>query len=448
MKQAVCWMTWVGVVCVAVAQGRADYAGEVTADGPVAYYRFTERAGSTIIRDSSGNGHRSLVVSNVVFRAAGRVGWAAQFSNAYVRVDPLLDPSAGDFSVETLVWFDVAGRRHTIVDQRNGNGTGEALLIRTADNKLNSDVGESMVFSGYPTDEHKWYHVVLTVEEGGSNDTVRLYVDGEERERRTVTVGTADGDWVLGAGKSFFTGLVGRLDEVVVYDKALDPARVLAHWQASTPMHYVATNGGSVYPYANWDDAASNIQDAVDAALAGDTVRVGDGTYYLTSPITVSKAITVESVNGANVTTVDGQNAHRCFELDDHACTIRGFTITNGLASGGYHPGNCGGGVYCSDTTPVIADCVLSGNSASAFGGGSWYGTLNNCTLSGNEAYRGGGSCVGTLNNCTLSGNSSSFRGGGSDGSTLNNCTLSNNSSTNGGGSYNGTQNRCTIYYN
>jgi len=54
----------------------------------------------------------------------------------------------------------------------------------------------------------------------------------------------------------------------------------------------------------------------------------------------------------------------------------------------------------------------------------SSYGTLNNCTLSGNAAYYGGGGYYSTLNNCALCGNSASD-GGGSYGGTLNNCALS-----------------------
>jgi len=305
---------------------------------------------------------------------------------------------------------------------------------------------------------------VLTSEENAGTNTLRLYVNGQPIETSTVTNQTATGDWVLGAGKSHFNGLIGRLDEVAVYTNLLDLADVTAHWDALTPIHYVATDGGNAHPYANWADAATNIQDAVDAAIAGDTVLVSNGTYASGAQILANKAITIESVNGGNVTIVDGQHAHRCFHLGNHTCTISGFTIRNGSAGSG-------GGVYCSGVSPSINYCTLSGNSAGTDGGGSYRGTLNHCTLMDNSAGRdgggnydgmlkyctltdnlagndGGGVCEAWLNNCMLSGNSAKW-GGGSYGSWLNNCILSGNSAGDyGGGSAAGSLHNCTIFDN
>jgi len=46
------------------------------------------------------------------------------------------------------------------------------------------------------------------------------------------------------------------------------------------------------------------VQDAIDDALPGETVKLGDGTYELDTKITIAKAIALESVNGATSTTV------------------------------------------------------------------------------------------------------------------------------------------------
>src|SRR6266699_1832557 len=69
-------------------------------------------------------------------------------------------------------------------------------------------------------------------------------------------------------------------------------------WQSSLAgVHYVDANStNATAPYTNWTTAATTIQDAVDAAAAGDEVVVTNGTYR--GGVGVGKQLTVRSVNG------------------------------------------------------------------------------------------------------------------------------------------------------
>jgi hypothetical protein len=244
-------------------------------------------------------------------------------------------------------------------------------------------------------------------------------------------------------------------------------------------------------PYTNWATAAIVIQDAIDLAAAGDEIVVTNGTYAtggravygtMTNRVAVDKPLTVRSVNGPEVTIIQGVKAAgagsgtgptaiRCVYLTN-AASLSGFTLTNGAthAVGDLSRELCGGGVWCASATAVVSNCVLRGNSASrggaacfgtlnnctlatnsasSYGGGAYSNTLSNCTLTNNSAQYGGGSCLGTLDGCTLAKNSASFNGGGAYSNTLNNCTLAGNSAvTDGGGVYGGRLTNCILAAN
>ena len=195
----------------------------------------------------------------------------------------------------------------------------------------------------------------------------------------------------------------------------------------------------------SWATAKKSIQAGVDISDA--IVWVTNGTYALTSDIDIDRAMTVQSVNGRDVTMVDGQGSVRCFNLRDIACTISGFTITNG------HSSHNGGGVRASGYNPIITNCILTGNSADNDGGGSDLGTLNNCVLRGNTAHDGGGAYRSILNGCIITGNTATSWGGGASSSSvhwgeLNHCIISGNSATYGGGTFNKVLNNCLLINN
>ncbi len=252
----------------------------------------------------------------------------------------------------------------------------------------------------------------------------------------------------------------------------------------------------------NWATAKKSIQAAVDSALDGDTVLVTNGTYSMGTTVTpgyslknrvvITNNIIICSVNGPAVTIIEGSgtafygtdSAIRCVYMSKGR--LEGFTLQNGTtlrSSTSAMQNLSGGGVHVSSsaTDVALSNCIIRDCKA-MYGGGSHYGTLNNCKLSGNTAYYsavnefdshayGGGSYYGTLNNCTLSGNKAhvvstgsgagytATYGGGSYYGTLNNCILSNNTAASmatpsdnkgtvvsyGGGSYCGTLNNCIV---
>jgi hypothetical protein len=227
-----------------------------------------------------------------------------------------------------------------------------------------------------------------------------------------------------------------------------------------------------VPPYTDWSIAATNIQAAVDAANTGDTVLVTNGVYATggrkwfdsgTNRVTLTNAVTLQSVNGPAVTLIVGSqvvgtgmaltNAVRCVGIGNNA-VLSGFTLTNGEAGTGNYP--MGGGVayIYGSGGGVVSNCLLIGNLATNSTGGGAYGVrLINCQITGNYAADGGGADNSTLYNCVLSGNSAQFGGGIYDG-TANNCLIVSNVAINtgtgarGGGAYGAALSDCTVAAN
>jgi hypothetical protein len=91
---------------------------------------------------------------------------------------------------------------------------------------------------------------------------------------------------------------------------------VLVAWRTSASVLYVDLNSPSpAVPYASWNTAARNIQQAVNAASTGDLVLVTNGIYKtggalvsgsLTNRVAVTKALVLQSVNGPAVTIIEG----------------------------------------------------------------------------------------------------------------------------------------------
>ena len=108
-----------------------------------------------------------------------------------------------------------------------------------------------------------------------------------------------------------------------------------------------AAGANPIMPYSTWATAATNIQDAISAALAGEVVLVTNGTYatggksmdgVITNRVAVDKAILVQSANGPAATIIqgvwdpaitNGPTSIRCAWVVTNA-TLSGFTLRGG----------------------------------------------------------------------------------------------------------------------
>lgn len=244
-------------------------------------------------------------------------------------------------------------------------------------------------------------------------------------------------------------------------------------------------------PYASWSTAATNIQDAVDAAAVGDTVWVTNGIYnvggvagypsgsMLTNRVAIYKPIAVRAVSTNPADTIImgggllGDLAVRGVYMSAGTCLI-GFTVTNCTTRtmGDYLRECSGAGVWAEGNDVTLSNCTVAGNSAHGQAGGVYGARLYDCDLTGNTsggdgggAYRselvnsklvgnvangeGGGALQSALSNCIVSGNIAAEEGGGVGECSLDGCTLSGNASAqNGGGAQRSSLWNCAVHAN
>jgi hypothetical protein len=228
---------------------------------------------------------------------------------------------------------------------------------------------------------------------------------------------------------------------------------------AQVSAHCVARGGAALPPYSGWTSAATNIQDAINIAAAGDVILVTNGLYAFggvvmdriqSNRVALTQALMVQSVNGPWVTTIQGGNrtngapATRCAWLTNGAAlvgfTLEGVNISNGNENGG--------GVWCAGSNAMVANCIICSNFTEGEGGGAYSGTLRNCAVFGNWGDNGGGgTAYSVLNNCTVIGNISEVGGGIFYSPGLTNCIVYYNSSPNGSNIYaSGPASYCCTY--
>ena len=228
--------------------------------------------------------------------------------------------------------------------------------------------------------------------------------------------------------------------------------------------YVAATNVNPITPFNSWATAATNLQDAVDAAPAGSTVLVNDGVYQfggrvvfgaLTNRVAVTRPMNLQSVNGASKTVVSGN-----YEIDDNGvrgvllfngCTMTGFSVTNGATrgAGDVNLEQSGGGIWCESTNVFVTNCVFTTCAVPQLGGGAYGGTFNNCTFANDSASDGGGVALAMLSGCTMNGNNGDSTGGGAYACTLQNCSaIANSAFSSGGGMSECIANNCLIATN
>ncbi len=271
----------------------------------------------------------------------------------------------------------------------------------------------------------------------------------------------------------------------------------VAQFAKADVVYVNSENAGPVAPYASWETAATNLQDAIAVAVDGDQIWVAEGVY--TPDIGGSESIGDRS---ASFLLKDGVGVYGGFSGDGSASSLEdrsfetyptilsgdlngddatgfvnyednslhvlvanstvgsgsivdGFYVTGGnanedssFAGSIFLRNEDGGGLICDRGSPTLVNCIFLWNKA-ALQGGAIANAQNsspvivNCRFIANQAELQGGAIFNLFTslrmlNCSLSGNYAVSKGGAIHNSaaatTLFNCSLSGNRADSEGG--------------
>jgi Concanavalin A-like lectin/glucanases superfamily/Bacterial TSP3 repeat len=308
--------------------GNCANAESVFESDQLAAYHFEEPDGSTTFVDDSGRGNNATCI-NCPDSGRGEFNLGLAFNGVddYLSIPPVQDPASGSFSAG--IWFNIAGpptHNSELLQQADGSGIGRTWLGVYPDGRLFSFLGGSNMDSGAVTvTPGGWHHAALTYD----GTTLNLYLDGTLVNSQTKTLEASDGGLLIGINKdlngNFFSG---RLDEVLIYNRALSAAEIAA---LANP----DVDGDGIYNDIDPQPlVASN--DFSDGTTSGTITDRGDQTLQISDLADPTQGVQVQvaASNGpspALIQSCNGAAQHSLDSADDSVVITCGSVIVNVL---------------------------------------------------------------------------------------------------------------------
>jgi hypothetical protein len=219
------------------------YTDAVLTDGPIAYYRFDETSG-TVAHDASGNGNDANIGVGVTWGQQGAIAGDSNTAihvadgSAGVDVGPRFDfTGTSPFSIEGWVNVEIVDATYRFLFAKDYRAAGIrnsiGILVQSKGLAFERYVDSSGISVSAPPPANKWTYIAATYD----GTSLTLFVDGarvqaasDARSQVSKPVSGFIGTNPAGAAAA---ALVGGIDEVAFYDKALSEDRIFAHFSAA-----------------------------------------------------------------------------------------------------------------------------------------------------------------------------------------------------------------------
>ena len=330
--------------------------------GLVGYWQFNEGVGTTTA-DASGAGDTGTLSGEVTW-IPGRIGPAAlnfhgagvQDAHVAIPNEPQLQFTATD-SFTLGVWVQpnaLQGKWAGIVTKSTDAAPSYGLYLDPSNHWAFATSSGDNVIEG-PLADTGWHY--LTLVQDGSAGTRSLYVDGTLAASGSAEDGSGAGDlWVGGSKSSIQEYFNGAVDDLAIYNVALDAGQILGLSRIpATPAAGAASISGTVFE----DDQLTGVQENGEASSSGVIVFLDDSGTGVLQP-NEPTAITDSSGNYRFTGLADG--TYRVIAVaanEEHLTTppggYRNITLTGGQTVTGANFGEVD-----NDETPVPAQFKLA----------------------------------------------------------------------------------------
>ncbi len=219
----------------------ATSAGSIVATPQAAAVDWPHGAGGGIINFGLGTGPGTDGLPAAVFDPV------TETSGRFLRANPVVVDSGSPGALTLEVWFNtesvVVNDARAMAALTTGPGD-DALIVGLG---IGGKVEAFYIADGTPVfgnlspaayNDGRTHHAAVTLSRAGSTVTVRLYVDGVQRQTGTFTRGLLGtfGQLDIGGfhvgGDTDWATFAGTLSHVAAYGTALSASRILTHYQA------------------------------------------------------------------------------------------------------------------------------------------------------------------------------------------------------------------------
>lgn len=204
------------------------------------HWEFEEGSG-TVVGDSSDNGNDGMLYGDGDEWVTGRIGGGLEFDGSNDYVDLGNDASLGmteEITIEAWVMSEDIGSRQGIVTTSTG---APRWAVEIRNSKLRffaypKDGSDYQLLGNTLLSSDTWYHVVAVYSVSKGYTKVYLNGDGDGSELRSVELGRTLEGVNIGRYEAIGGYFNGIIDNVRIYDAALNDSEVLALYNSAPPL--------------------------------------------------------------------------------------------------------------------------------------------------------------------------------------------------------------------